>query len=1153
MSDLETKVSITGDSSQLAAAMETARATINSSLTAAAASITNFNNIAAGSGSGLDSLSRAAQSTERAYIRLATEQARTATQMAAAAVAATQLSTAQVNLATATQTTEQTANRAAAAQSRQAATASQASASIAASAASSTRATQNGITAAINLMSVQAQQVNTGNQVTSTNNQQATSANNLAAANARATAQSQRLTAAQSAQASSGHGVNSSAVSGISSFAGLAGAFSVGALAARALQEALSLVKTGLVAGIKAVDDMQVSVIQIAAQIAQLQGPKDAAKHYMEAKVYAEALALKMQEIDRNSFATNAQLMSMTAAFINHGVLLDINNKKQVESFTALSNSIAMYTRGQAQNMQMTQEVNALMEGRLAPGDKLARQMNEAIIMQTKGVSNLEKELELGKKNGDTLERFTPYLQGVIAASADINGTWGAMTSSLETTFSVIANASLGGPVKEVSKLVLGLMDDVIKYKDVIATGVAKAWFSVKITLETFRVPLELIWDLTKGIAGAVGWLVDLWTLLAINTKPYLIVLDKMVSLIAYDMVVALGTVGQLIKDIFLDGNLEKAWERASSAVESFAARQTKFRAEAAAEGAEVKKNTEAYYALAAAKKKASEAITVPEIGKRAPKKKGGKSGRGDASDMQKWKNELAKMKEEDENFHNDDIQGEIDFWTKKQALTTEGSKKTGAAYASTESMIRSLTKTLHLQQQAELIQHLKSEAALLKEGSEEKLKALEHIAKVAKSFDKRETSKENKSAAKEVAKEEDAVLTEQLKKYAANLEERQKYEQKGVDGKLALIREELEYFKSKNGEHLAIYKSTQDKLVTVKKGASAELESIEKTTAKSIHQQNLAVIADAAADARYRIEIGKSTADKEYAIRLKFLQDTAALEIAQAKLMIDLSKDNPAKKAEELAKLKSIETKFAMDIKQLDRDTNKERMKGYKAVTDQMVSGLSSAFDKMMKKGFTWKEFYKDMLNNMISGFSKMIIKKAAEWVRNAVFEETVTKTKVMTTNAIETAGATTSNSIAAAKATTQVGLSAVIGSAGAYSSQAGIPYVGPILGAAASVAVMAAIMALTGSISSASGGYDIPSGVNPMTQLHQNEMVLPAHLAEKIRSIDETGGGKGKSMGNMHVQVNAMDAKSVARVFKQNGAAMQQVLHQRMRDGKR
>lgn len=105
-------------------------------------------------------------------------------------------------------------------------------------------------------------------------------------------------------------------------------------------------------------------------------------------------------------------------------------------------------------------------------------------------------------------------------------------------------------------------------------------------------------------------------------------------------------------------------------------------------------------------------------------------------------------------------------------------------------------------------------------------------------------------------------------------------------------------------------------------------------------------------------------------------------------------------------------------------------------------------------------------------------------------------------------------------AETTTVVGNNAVQAASGAAASQAGIPYVGPVLAVAAMGAMMAAVMGLLGGggskttttttrIPSAAGGWDIPAGINPLTQLHEREMVLPAEHADTIRGLSGGGGG--------------------------------------------
>jgi lambda family phage tail tape measure protein len=62
-----------------------------------------------------------------------------------------------------------------------------------------------------------------------------------------------------------------------------------------------------------------------------------------------------------------------------------------------------------------------------------------------------------------------------------------------------------------------------------------------------------------------------------------------------------------------------------------------------------------------------------------------------------------------------------------------------------------------------------------------------------------------------------------------------------------------------------------------------------------------------------------------------------------------------------------------------------------------------------------------------------------------------------------------------------------------------------------------MARINAQAG-MPSAANGFDIPAGVNPITQLHQREMVLPAEYADVIRGMAGNGGGGSPVVVNIH-----------------------------------
>ena len=83
--------------------------------------------------------------------------------------------------------------------------------------------------------------------------------------------------------------------------------------------------------------------------------------------------------------------------------------------------------------------------------------------------------------------------------------------------------------------------------------------------------------------------------------------------------------------------------------------------------------------------------------------------------------------------------------------------------------------------------------------------------------------------------------------------------------------------------------------------------------------------------------------------------------------------------------------------------------------------------------------------------------------------------------------------------------------------------------------------------SSAAAAGGYDVPAGLSPLTQLHASEMVLPADIAGPLRD-QVKGGGMG---GDVHLHVTAMDAKGVKDFLMGNRSAVAAAVRGAMRDG--
>lgn len=117
-------------------------------------------------------------------------------------------------------------------------------------------------------------------------------------------------------------------------------------------------------------------------------------------------------------------------------------------------------------------------------------------------------------------------------------------------------------------------------------------------------------------------------------------------------------------------------------------------------------------------------------------------------------------------------------------------------------------------------------------------------------------------------------------------------------------------------------------------------------------------------------------------------------------------------------------------------------------------------------------------------------------------------------------------------------IGTNAAEAASGAAASQAGIPVIGPGLALAAMAAMMLAVGGMASRVPSAAGGFDIPAGLNPMTQLHEQEMVLPAAIANPLRDSLADGGGMGGGVTNITIQ--ALDSSSFEQYLKANPGAL-------------
>jgi len=205
------------------------------------------------------------------------------------------------------------------------------------------------------------------------------------------------------------------------------------------------------------------------------------------------------------------------------------------------------------------------------------------------------------------------------------------------------------------------------------------------------------------------------------------------------------------------------------------------------------------------------------------------------------------------------------------------------------------------------------------------------------------------------------------------------------------------------------------------------------------------------------------------------------------------------------------------------------------KNIFDQMEQGFNKAIDGMLTGQTRLSQSLKNAWNSMVLDFAHMAVKMTVRWIGEQAMQVAATALAETSKTAAAVTGATERQSISIMETIKSINNKAVDAAAGAYNAIVGIPYVGPALAPVAAGVAYAGVMAF-GAMASASGGYDIPAGINPVTQLHAQEMVLPAHLANTVR--DSVGGGPGGASTTYNI--SALDAKSFKHCVSGNMKAL-------------
>ena len=184
-------------------------------------------------------------------------------------------------------------------------------------------------------------------------------------------------------------------------------------------------------------------------------------------------------------------------------------------------------------------------------------------------------------------------------------------------------------------------------------------------------------------------------------------------------------------------------------------------------------------------------------------------------------------------------------------------------------------------------------------------------------------------------------------------------------------------------------------------------------------------------------------------------------------------------------------------------------------------LNGVSTGLAKTIVEGKSLGQSMRQVGKEMAESFIEMELKRV---MAHMMAELHIT--------GLTTLGATQRKAIEGQAAGASIRKSAGSAAGKAYDAMANIPYVGPILGAIAAAATFAGVMAFD---SFDQGGI---VGHTGLIKAHENEMVLPRPISEKVQKMADGGGpGNGKLPEiHQHNSYSSIDSKGMQEILTQH-----------------
>jgi hypothetical protein len=305
-----------------------------------------------------------------------------------------------------------------------------------------------------------------------------------------------------------------------------------------------------------------------------------------------------------------------------------------------------------------------------------------------------------------------------------------------------------------------------------------------------------------------------------------------------------------------------------------------------------------------------------------------------------------------------------------------------------------------------------------------------------------------------------------------------------------------------------------------------------------------------------------KAKADAIYQINLKALQDKAAL-YATDPVNLKKTQDTITQLAQlHENQLTTITAKGVADRAKLEQQAATQTEQLWKQRIGGVVTSFGQQMQGLINGTATWRQAMQNLFLSIETAAFKAVERMVTNWLAGEISKTAASQGQSALRQGIELVeslfGITTKKTEAAANVGTDVALAG----AGGVASMAAAPFPINLTAPAFGASMAAAAGGFGAAAVAAEGGYDIPFGINPLVQAHQQEMILPASIANPVRQMvanyqGQGGAGQGSAgTGDSHLHYHApsisQQSSDLASQLERHASDVVRWMERSARDGK-